>query len=248
MRDTPIVLLHGAGCNLEDMRLALGEHLAIRHRVILVDRAGLGWSERKGRRGSSPAYQAAILRDVLDQLGSRARDRGRPFLGWGARGEFRARSPQARRRPGVAGAAALSASTQHDLALCAVRHARCRMALCAHAGAAVRLAVHRRRPGLGIPAATAAARLYQAHRRAAAAAAGDISRQCARRCRPQRFPALQASRYAKLAAPTVIITGDRDMVVPPRQHAFVFAAAVPRQNSSCCRASAICCITWRRSG
>src|SRR3984885_5381910 len=67
----PIVLIHGAGCNLEDMRLALGERLAARHRVILVDRAGLGWSERRGRRGSSPAYQAAILRDVLDRFGVR---------------------------------------------------------------------------------------------------------------------------------------------------------------------------------
>ena len=65
----PIVLIHGAGCNLEDMRLSLGERLSARHRVVLVDRAGLGWSKRKGRDGSAPQYQAAILRDVLDQLG-----------------------------------------------------------------------------------------------------------------------------------------------------------------------------------
>src|SRR5271155_3750653 len=45
----PIVLIHGAGCNLEDMRLALGERLSARHHVILIDRAGLGWSERAGR-------------------------------------------------------------------------------------------------------------------------------------------------------------------------------------------------------
>src|SRR5713226_5364588 len=64
----PIVLIHGAGCNLQDMRLALGERLAARHRVILIDRAGLGWSTRKSRRGSSPADQAAMLRDVLDRL------------------------------------------------------------------------------------------------------------------------------------------------------------------------------------
>src|SRR6202051_2838973 len=51
----PVVLIHGAGCNLEDMRLALGERLAARHRVILIDRAGMGWSQRKSRRGSSPA-------------------------------------------------------------------------------------------------------------------------------------------------------------------------------------------------
>src|ERR1700731_4436892 len=61
-----VVLLHGAGCNLEDMRVALGERLAARHRVILLDRPGLGWSERKGSNGS-PAYQAAMLSAVLDQ-------------------------------------------------------------------------------------------------------------------------------------------------------------------------------------
>jgi len=65
----PIVLIHGAGVNLEDMRLTLGERLAVRHRVILIDRAGLGWSKRKGRDGSAPQFQAAILRGVLDQLG-----------------------------------------------------------------------------------------------------------------------------------------------------------------------------------
>ena len=64
-----IVLLHGAGCNLQDMRLALGERLAARHRVILLDRPGLGWSERRGNDGSSPAYQAAMLSAVLDRLG-----------------------------------------------------------------------------------------------------------------------------------------------------------------------------------
>src|ERR1700746_626859 len=47
----PIVLIHGAGCNLEDMRLDLGEQLAARHRVILIDRPGMGWSKRKGRDG-----------------------------------------------------------------------------------------------------------------------------------------------------------------------------------------------------
>jgi pimeloyl-ACP methyl ester carboxylesterase len=64
----PIVLIHGAGCNLEDMRLALGERLAARHRVILVDRPGMGWSARSDKNGNSPAYQAAMLHDVLDRL------------------------------------------------------------------------------------------------------------------------------------------------------------------------------------
>jgi pimeloyl-ACP methyl ester carboxylesterase len=65
----PVVLLHGAGSNLEDMYLALGEQLAARHRVILLDRPGLGFSEREAGTGSSPAFQAAVLGRVLDRLG-----------------------------------------------------------------------------------------------------------------------------------------------------------------------------------
>jgi pimeloyl-ACP methyl ester carboxylesterase len=66
----PIVLLHGAGANLEDMRLALADRLgAGGRRLILVDRPGFGFSARKGREGRSPAYQAAMLGEVLDRLG-----------------------------------------------------------------------------------------------------------------------------------------------------------------------------------
>jgi pimeloyl-ACP methyl ester carboxylesterase len=65
----PVVVLHGAGANLEEMNLALGERLAARHRVILVDRPGFGFSGRKRDEGSSPTYQAGVLRELLDQLG-----------------------------------------------------------------------------------------------------------------------------------------------------------------------------------
>ena len=65
----PVAVLHGAGANLEDMHLALAEHLAARRRIILVDRPGLGFSARRAEEGASPAYQAAVLRDVLDRLG-----------------------------------------------------------------------------------------------------------------------------------------------------------------------------------
>jgi pimeloyl-ACP methyl ester carboxylesterase len=46
----------------------------------------------------------------------------------------------------------------------------------------------------------------------------------------------QAERYDTLAAPIVVIPGDRDRVVSPRHHAMRLAAAVPG-------ASAICCTT-----
>src|SRR6516225_433973 len=65
----PIVLIHGAGVNLEDMRLSLGERLAARRRVVQGARARPGWSKRNRRDGSAQQYQAATLRDVLDQLG-----------------------------------------------------------------------------------------------------------------------------------------------------------------------------------
>ena len=65
-----VVLLHGASGNLEDMRLALGEKLAATRRVVLVDRPGHGWSERLGGDAdASPARQAELIADVLDELG-----------------------------------------------------------------------------------------------------------------------------------------------------------------------------------
>jgi pimeloyl-ACP methyl ester carboxylesterase len=65
----PVVMLHGASANLEDMYLALGEQLAARRRVILVDRPGLGFSARRAGDGATPAYQAGVLRGILDRLG-----------------------------------------------------------------------------------------------------------------------------------------------------------------------------------
>jgi pimeloyl-ACP methyl ester carboxylesterase len=66
----PIVLLHGASGNLEDQRLTLGNALAARHRVILVDRPGHGFSDRPGGRSdASPGRQAALIAQALARLG-----------------------------------------------------------------------------------------------------------------------------------------------------------------------------------
>jgi pimeloyl-ACP methyl ester carboxylesterase len=65
----PVVMLHGASANLEDMHLALAEVFRGRRPVIFVDRAGLGFSTRDGERGASLAYQATVLHSVLDRLG-----------------------------------------------------------------------------------------------------------------------------------------------------------------------------------
>lgn len=66
----PIVLVHGASGNLNDLRLALGDRLARDRRVILVDRPGHGWSDRPGgAAAASPARQAALIMEALERIG-----------------------------------------------------------------------------------------------------------------------------------------------------------------------------------
>ena len=79
----PIVLLHGASGNLQDMRLGLGERLARNHRVILIDRPGHGWSARfRGDEDAFPSRQAALIAQTLDALGvTRAIVIGHSFAG-----------------------------------------------------------------------------------------------------------------------------------------------------------------------
>jgi pimeloyl-ACP methyl ester carboxylesterase len=64
----PIVLLHGASSNLEVMR-PLAERLAARHRVVLIDRPGHGFSTRERAEDSTPEVQARMIVDALDKLG-----------------------------------------------------------------------------------------------------------------------------------------------------------------------------------
>jgi len=223
----PIVLIHGAGCNLEDMRLALGERLAARHRVILVDRAGLGWSERQGRRGSSPAYQAAILRDVLDRLGiERAVVVGHSWGGALAT-TFALDHPQR-----VAGLVLLAPPLypfpRSMTWLYALFATPIFGWLYAHT-----LALPLGAPFIGIGLGSAFLPQLPPRRYVKRTAALLLLRPAtflanARDVADLRaFHAEEAGRYAMLAVPTVIMTGGSDMVVAPRRHALAFAAAVP---------------------
>ncbi len=65
----PLVLIHGASSNLESMRQPVGAMLAKRHRVILIDRPGHGWSTRQRLSDSTPAIQAAMIDEALGKLG-----------------------------------------------------------------------------------------------------------------------------------------------------------------------------------
>ncbi len=64
----PVVMIHGASSNLKSMR-PLGDLLARHHRVILIDRPGHGWSRRDDLANSTPATQAKMIDEVLEQLG-----------------------------------------------------------------------------------------------------------------------------------------------------------------------------------
>jgi len=66
-----VLLLHGASGNHADMMAALAAPLsALGFRVVAVDRPGHGWSTRFfGRRASSPAVQAELIRAALAARG-----------------------------------------------------------------------------------------------------------------------------------------------------------------------------------
>jgi pimeloyl-ACP methyl ester carboxylesterase len=65
----PVVMLHGASSNLEVMRQPVGERLAGKHRVILIDRPGHGWSTRARLQDSTPEIQARMIEEALAKLG-----------------------------------------------------------------------------------------------------------------------------------------------------------------------------------
>jgi pimeloyl-ACP methyl ester carboxylesterase len=222
-----IVLLHGAGCNLEDMRLALGERLAARHRVILLDRPGLGWSERRSSNGSSPAYQAAMLSAVLDRLGV-----DRVILVGHSWGGLLALTFALDYPHRVAGLVVIAPPTHPWLGQTTWLYSVFAIPVVgwvfAHTltlpfgalliGPGFRGAFLPQSPPPGYLKRSAARLLLRPATLLANAA--DITGLKA-------FLKRQAGRYETLAAPIVVITGDRDTVVSPRHHATRFAAAVP---------------------
>lgn len=64
-----IVLIHGASGNMRDFTMDLVGRLADRYRVTVVDRPGLGYSERLDRDGATIFEQADILVRAVAELG-----------------------------------------------------------------------------------------------------------------------------------------------------------------------------------
>ena len=66
----PVVLIHGNGTLIQDFTVSgLMDGLSGRHRVIVFDRPGFGYSTRPRTRIWTPMAQAELLRKALDQLG-----------------------------------------------------------------------------------------------------------------------------------------------------------------------------------
>jgi pimeloyl-ACP methyl ester carboxylesterase len=224
----PIVLLHGASGNLEDLRLALGGLLARSHRVILIDRPGHGFSDRPGGvSDASPGRQAALIAEALARLGvARAIMAGFSLSG------------------AVAAAYALDFPDRIAglVLLAPVTHPwnggigwYNKLAAAPLVGA---LFAHTLALPLGL--------VMFARSAASTFAPQMVPRDYARRAaghlvlRPPEFVAnaqdlaalkafvtAQVPRYREIAAPTVIITGDRDSTVSPEINARAAAALIP---------------------
>ncbi len=64
-----LVMIHGSGGNTRDFTFALAPKLAERYRVTVIDRPGLGWSERLPKGAESINDQAAQMKAAADALG-----------------------------------------------------------------------------------------------------------------------------------------------------------------------------------
>ncbi|MEX0279964.1 MAG: alpha/beta fold hydrolase [Arenibacterium sp.] len=65
-----LVLIHGSSGNTRDMTFSLAPKLAERYRVIVIDRPGLGYTERMSESGATLQQQAELLADTARQLGA----------------------------------------------------------------------------------------------------------------------------------------------------------------------------------
>ena len=71
MGDGPdLVLIHGASGSTRDMTFSLAPRLAERYRVIIIDRPGLGYTERLNQTGATLDQQATLLVAAARQLGA----------------------------------------------------------------------------------------------------------------------------------------------------------------------------------
>lgn len=236
----PVVLLHSAGTNLNDMRLALGERLAATHRAILIDRPGHGWSDRPGGAAdASPARQAMLVHQALGRIGVNRSVLVAHSWSGALATAYALACPEA-----VAGLVLLAPVTQPWVNSVAWHDSFIKVMLAGGARAAAA-------PLLGpLVAGTLMLPLGKALLRPSVESAfapqvpppDYFARSAAELLlRPSAFIAnaqdvelldagigKQARDYPLITAPTVIVTGDRDAALSPQAHAEAIVTAMPR--------------------
>lgn len=224
-----VVILHGASGNLKDMRLALGERLSARYRVVLIDRPGHGWSERGvDPEQASPARQTALIHEAIDRLGIK-----RIILVAHSWAGAIATAYALDHPKNVAGLVLLAPVTHpwstgiawyYHLATTSLVGPLFARTLALPLGAlladsAVQTVFSPQMPPADYSRRSA---LMLGLRPAEFLAnAGDVAGLLA-------FVTAQAPRYRQITAPTVIIAGDRDTTVSPRIHSQALAAMLPQ--------------------
>ncbi|MGH1332113.1 MAG: alpha/beta fold hydrolase [Paracoccaceae bacterium] len=64
-----IVMIHGLGSQLRSFNMRMSALMAKDHRVIVLDRPGMGYSDRPGTASASLAAQAGYVEELIDALG-----------------------------------------------------------------------------------------------------------------------------------------------------------------------------------
>jgi pimeloyl-ACP methyl ester carboxylesterase len=224
----PIVLVHGASGNLQDLRLALGDRLAVNRRVILMDRPGHGWSDRPGGAAdASPARQATLIAQALDRLGVERFVLLGHSLGGAIATALTLAYPT--RIAGLVLLAPVTHPWQGGLAWYNGVLSTSVIGPLFARTAALPLGVLLLASGAASVFAPQPAPADYVHRAAIrlllrpaqfVANAQDIAVL-------KEFVTAQTPRYAEIVAPTVILTGGADTTVSPHLHARAIAASVP---------------------
>lgn len=224
-----IVLIHGAAANLHDLENALGERLSRRHRVLLIDRPGHGWSPANAGPGAStPQGEAALLHEALQLMGVNSAVLVGHSWGGALAAAYAIDHPQ-----NLAGLILLAPVVYpwtgglpwfYQLGATPVLGPAFAHLFAFPVGrlltsSVVQLAFSPQAPPPDYLKNSAA--LLSLRPKDFLATAREVAGL-------KTFGAGQTGRYAAIAVPTVIIAGNRDAIVPPQVHARALATALPR--------------------